>query len=305
MKILVTGAGGFVGVNLCGMLADAGHTVMAFSDLFPADPDLKILRRPGVEVVFGDVRGDLPMRGVDAVVHLAAFTSVPESIRCPVPCFDVNIKGTLNVLDLCIQNSVESVVVASSAAAADPQSPYGASKNAAETMCYAYSQTYGLRVTALRFSNLYGPHSAHKSSVIAQFCKAAATGEPLTVHGAGLQVRDFLHVADACRAILAAVEGNPGNGPYYVGAGHLTALRQVVDILCGIYDAEAEDGVPLVVEYTKQRGGEAERVNVGGLAETQDALGWEYEITLKRGIALTYDWFAGQTAKHQHGRAVA
>ena len=153
-----------------------------------------------------DVRGAL--EGQDAVVHLAADTRVMDSIENPAHNFENNVIGTFNLLELARELGVSRIVAASTGGAivgdvpppvhermaAQPTSPYGASKLMLEGYLSAYSAAFGIRGCALRFSNIYGPRSFHKGSVVAHFYKQLLSGEPLVVYGDGGQARDFLYV---------------------------------------------------------------------------------------------------------------
>lgn len=154
-------------------------------------------------------------RGVDCVVHLAAHAGVIPSIENPYYDFEVNILGTLNLLKAAVENNVEKFIFASSNAPLGnqnpamnetkvprPLSPYGASKLACEAYCSAFYHSYGLRTISLRFSNVYGPYSLHKNSVVAKFIKDAIIKKQLTIYGDGKQTRDLVYVDDLCRAIL-------------------------------------------------------------------------------------------------------
>ena len=159
----------------------------------------------------------------DAVVHLAAQTGVPKSLLNPRGDCQLNIVGTLNMLEACraAQNGASGprFVFASSNAplgrqtppatedkAPLPVSPYGASKLAGEAYCLAYHGSWGLGTVALRFGNVYGPYSAHKTSVVAKFLDDIETSGSIVIDGDGLQTRDFIYVEDLARALLAALE---------------------------------------------------------------------------------------------------
>ncbi|MFW6105662.1 MAG: NAD-dependent epimerase/dehydratase family protein, partial [Chloroflexota bacterium] len=152
------------------------------------------------------------------VVHLAAHTSVVASLEKPEEAWDINVNGTLNLLEACRRNGVDRFIFASSNAVVGeedppidetkiprPLSPYGASKLAGEALCSTYYHSFGVKTVALRFSNCYGPHAEHKPSVIAKFIDWARKGEPLVIYGDGSQTRDFVHVADICQAIDLAL----------------------------------------------------------------------------------------------------
>lgn len=171
-------------------------------------------------------------RGVDAIVHLVARTGVVDSIEDPRGDAEVNVLGTLNALLAACDGGAGAFVFASSGAplgsaappgheglAPRPLSPYGASKLAGEGLCSAFGGSYGLSATALRFTNVYGPYSYHKGSVVALCLKRIMDGDPLVVYGDGEQTRDFLYVNDLCDAAIATIARRPTAGLYQLGTG--------------------------------------------------------------------------------------
>lgn len=174
-----------------------------------------------VELIVGDIT-DIEMAekaalGMDCIVHLAANTGVGPSVENPRQDLQSNVLGILNMLEGAQKHNVERFVFASSSApvgetdppvheelAPRPVSPYGASKLAGEGYCSAYYRTYGIKTVALRFGNVYGPGSTHKTSVVAKFIKQALRGEPCVIYGDGSQTRDFIYIDDLVQAILKA-----------------------------------------------------------------------------------------------------
>jgi UDP-glucose 4-epimerase len=156
--------------------------------------------------------------GVQAVMHLAAHTNVVESVKTQELNFDNNVQGTFNLLQASVKHEVERFIFASTRGsivgdveppvhedmAPHPISAYGAGKLAGEGYCSAFWGAYGLKTISLRFSNVYGPISYHKGSVIAKFFRQVQVGQPLTVFGDGEQTRDFLLVEDLCQAVVKA-----------------------------------------------------------------------------------------------------
>lgn len=234
MRILVTGGCGFIGANLCHrLLASPNMTVRVLDNLSTGRQsyvdDVQRKAGRGIELLEGDIRDSAAVRtavqGVTAVVHLAAKTSVVDSVESPQETFDVNVVGTQTLLEACRMQGVRRFVLASSSAvlgeqalpaheqmAPKPISPYGAAKLGGEALCWAYCHSYGIRAIALRFSNAYGPYSAHKTSVIAKFINRARDGQPIIIYGDGSQTRDFIHVGDISRAIELALLHEPARG---------------------------------------------------------------------------------------------
>ena len=299
-RILVTGGAGFVGANLVRRVAgrcavrvlDSG--VAGSTNVLPGD----------VELVTADIRDGEAVRraltGVDAVVHLAAAGNVVDSVRDPQANFDVNVRGSLSVLDAARDAGVERIVVASTGGALmgnapgpvdegtvpRPLAPYGASKAAMEAYCHAYAGSYGLRSVILRFANLYGPLSAHKKGVVTTYFRALHQGEPLVVFGDGAASRDFLHVDDICSAIELALEADvPGGTTAHIASGVETTIDELA-ALCS--EIAGRPGHP--VEHRPARTGEVER-NVGSYRLAHDLLGFEPAVPLREGLADTWRWY--------------
>jgi UDP-glucose 4-epimerase len=241
-------------------------------------------------------------RDADAVVHLAANTGIADSLQDPLGHAATNVMGTLVVLEACRRRGVRACVVASSGAAVgeapppmredlvpNPISPYGASKLAAEAYCLTYRSTFGLSAVALRFSNVYGPHSGHKTSVVARFIATILEGSPLTVYGDGRQTRDFLFVRDLTAAVWAALEpGRAQHGVYQIGSGVETAITDLLGRLAAL--AHARLGRRPRVEHRPARAGEVAR-NFADPGRARRDLGWTPTTQLDRGLAETFDWF--------------
>jgi UDP-glucose 4-epimerase len=241
------------------------------------------------------------MTGVAAVVHLAAAGSVVESVASPWDNFEVNVRGSLTVLDAARRAGVERVVLASTGGALmgnaegpvdedsvpRPISPYGASKAAVEAYAHAYAGSYGLRTVALRFANLYGPFSEHKKGVITTFFRNLAAGDPLVVHGDGRASRDFMHVSDICTALeLALTADVPGGTTLHVATGVETSIDELAD-LCRRVAGRPDH--PL--EHRDRRAGEVER-NVASYRRAEQLLGFRPQTALADGLAATWRWYA-------------
>ncbi|UCE95320.1 MAG: SDR family NAD(P)-dependent oxidoreductase, partial [Candidatus Bathyarchaeota archaeon] len=217
--VLVTGGAGFIGSHVVDKLVGLGHEVVVLDNL--STGLLENLRRHvddgNVGFVEGDIREvrlvDRLFKRVDAVVHLAAVTSVPFSMSHPVLTNRVNLDGTLNLLRASLENNVERFVLVSSCAIygepcyspvdeehpMHPLSPYAASKLAAEHYCRVFKSAYGLDAVVLRPFNVYGDRQRREdmySGVITRFAESMLTGKPLVVYGDGSQTRDFVHVYD-------------------------------------------------------------------------------------------------------------
>lgn len=302
-NVLITGGAGFIGRHLADYLVgrpDVAVTVIDNESL----GDRKHLDLDNVRFVAGDLRNRDELRsaleGQDVVVHLAADTRVIESIADPGHNFDSNVIGTFNLLELCRELGVGRVVAASTGGAIlgdvqppvheemapQPTSPYGASKLMLEGYLSAYSSSYGLSSCALRFSNIYGPRSFHKGSVVAHFYKRVLAGEKLVVYGDGSQTRDYLYVGDLVEGIWAAVD-SPAQGAYQLGTGIPTTVNQLLDSMRSV------TGLELDVEYHDFRAGEV-RDTWCEIDKARKGFGFDPATRLEDGMRATWDWFAAQ-----------
>jgi UDP-glucose 4-epimerase len=296
---LVTGGCGFVGSNLLRVLAARGVAVRVLDDL-------SVGRREDAgdaELVVGDIRDadavDAALRDVAVVVHLAAHTRVIESIADPLGSFDANVRGTVTLLEAVRHRpGIRRFILASTGGAilgdapppvhedmpARPVSPYGASKLACEGYCSAYFGAYGTPTVALRFSNVYGPGSYRKGSVVAAFLRAIQAGEPLVVYGDGRQTRDFLYVDDLCAAVVAAADRPCDGQVFHVASGHETAIGDLAATILRI------TGTTSAIEHRPARAGEVLR-NCARIDRARAVLGYAPAVALDDGLARTWRWF--------------
>jgi len=305
-KYLVTGGAGFIGVNLVRALAPVARSLRVLDNLTAGrQEDLEDLP---VDLLVGDIRDpdtvDQAMEGVEVVVHLAAHTGVVASVADPMLDFSVNVTGTLNLLQAAVRHQVSRFVFASTGGAIvgeavppvhedlppRPLSPYGAGKLAGEGYCSAFWGSYGLRTVPLRFSNIYGPYSYHKGSVIAKFFRQILAGEEITIYGDGEQTRDFLHVQDLCDALLSAIQLEvPFGCPIQLGTGRETSINTLVKLLRQTVGTQSFPPV----RYAPPRAGEVQR-NYVSLAKAKKYLGFTPKTDLLKGLELTWDWFREQ-----------
>ena len=305
--VVVTGGAGFVGAHVVRALVAAGDQVRVVDDLSTGHRayldgvphDLVVARTsdgPAVRAA---------LAGARAVIHLAARTSIPESIDDPLGSFEENVGTTVALLAMARDLGVERFVLASSNAAlgnhppplheglvASPTSPYGASKLAGEAYVQAFAATYGMTACALRFSNVYGSWSLHKTSVVAAWIRAAEAGEPLLVNGDGSQTRDYVHANDLAEATLAVIDA-PANAVagqvFQVGAGVETSLLELVEVLRGAV------GRPLTIRHGPPRPGDVAR-NASLCAKADERLGWHARTRLDEGLAGTVAWYRSALA---------
>jgi UDP-glucose 4-epimerase len=303
--VLVTGGAGFVGVNLAPVLASLGYQTRCLDNFSVGRLD--DAKRAGYdEIVEADILDPVATADAaldcDRVVHLAAQCGVPASIADPVTDAEVNVRGTLNVLIAARDAGAGGFVFASSNAPLGeitppaheqivprPTSPYGASKLAGEAYCSAFARSYGLPTVALRFSNVYGPFSYHKGSVVAALAKQALDGEPLTVYGDGSQTRDFVFVEDLCRGIGSAVAdrgdaSDRGRSTVlHLGSGVETTVLEVAGMI-----ATRFGGVP--IDHQPARAGDVPRSGAD-ISAARRQLDFAPSTTLDQGLDRTVAWF--------------
>ncbi len=300
MRVLVTGGAGFIGANLVRLLVADRHAVTVLDNL--SSGRLEYLAGLDLEIMNADILDcdevQRALVGHDAVVHLAAQTGVPLSVADPQGDCQVNVIGTLNVLEAARRRNVRRVVFASSNAplgrqeppatedkAPLPVSPYGASKLAGEAYCLAYHGSWGLPTIALRFGNAYGPFSTHKPSVIAAFMRAARAGKAVTIDGDGSQTRDFVHVADLCRAIVLALGSDIGGEIFQTATGVETSIARLAALIQQTVDGNIQ------MSHGAARQGDVRR-NFAEIQKAHRLLAWSPRVSLDEGLRDTWDWFS-------------
>ncbi len=303
--VLVTGGAGFVGANLVRLLLDSGYQVRVLDNF--STGQRAYLDGLDLEIHEGDILDiaavERAVDGVDGIVHLAAQTGVPGSLADPRQDCEVNVMGTLNLLEAArarqeaVGRQIRFVFASSNAplgkqpppATEDkaplPISPYGASKLAGEGYCLAYHGSWGLGTVVLRFANLYGPYSAHKNSVVAKFIKDILSKGAITIHGDGKQTRDFIYVSDLCRAVVLGLRNNNISGEVFqIATGVETSISQLAQTVQMQMDRLVE------VQHTSPRQGDI-RKNYSGVDKAAKLLGWKPLVPLDDGLAETVTWF--------------
>lgn len=302
-NLLVTGGCGFIGANLAPLLRGRGHRVTILDDFSRGSRD-HLDDVGAYTIIEADIRNeDAVARAAahqDAIVHLAAYGSVVESVVAPEENFSVNVEGTFRVLNAARRAGVKQVVFASTGGALignasppvdersvpRPISPYGASKLAGEGYCCAFAHAYDMSVTALRFANVVGPISWHKKGAVTAFFKAIMSGHPIRIFGDGTATRDFLYVDDLCRGIIAALEAKKaGFNAYHLASGREVSVKELAKIAC---QAAAAPNHP--IHFDTRRKGEVER-NFANYELAERELGFSPTVSIEEAMALTWAWF--------------
>lgn len=299
-RVLVTGGAGFIGRRVVRALLAEGHEVTV--------ADLRLFPDKEVRTLVGDLcepeaaaRAVEP--GTNVIIHLAAVTSVLESVNDPVSTHRLNVDATARLLELARENEVSNFVFASTNAVAGnvgstvmnervplrPLTPYGATKAAAEMILGAYSSCYDINCTALRFSNVYGPGMEAKDSFIPRLMRAARDGSGVQVRGDGSMVRDVVHVDDVVQGLFIAWQAGH-TGPLILGSGQSVTVSEMVET------ARRVTGKPIPAENVPIMNGEMPAVILDISAIT--ALGYRPRYDLERGMATVWPDFdpEGQAA---------
>ena len=324
MNWLITGGCGFIGTSLIARLllnTDVKHNIRILdnlstgtrSDLSSVASFVEVenidnlsISLDGVELVVGDILDeDLAYKvtkNIDVIVHLAANTGVGPSVENPrFDCF-TNVIGVFNYLDAARINKVPRFIFASSGAPAGevdppiheelpphPVSPYGASKLAGEGYCSAYNKSFGIDTVMLRFGNVYGPRSLHKSSVVAKFIRQALDGETLEVYGDGTQTRDFIYIDDLVDAlILSSHVDNIGGEAFQIASGMETTVGEMTDNLIHVMEQYGIKNIKVINGET--RIGDVTR-NYSDTTKAKQRLNWQPKVSQEEGLLKTVEYF--------------
>ena len=300
MKILVTGGCGFVGANLISLLVPQGHHVRVLDD--ESTGRRSDIDGFDVEFVKGSVTDadivSAAVQGMDAVVHLAADTRVMDSIEDPVKNFETNVVGSFTLLQAMRKASVRRIVAASTGGAilgevpcpvhenivAQPVSPYGASKLAMEGYLSAFGGAYGFNCASLRFSNVYGPYSSRKQSVVALYFRKIMNGEELVVFGDGEQVRDYVYSEDLVGGVVSALESE-AVGVFQLGTGVPTSLNQLIAEMRHVVGPLGD----FKVRYVDRRPGEIVNTYCD-ISKASQSFDYSAPTSVQEGLVKTWEW---------------
>jgi UDP-glucose 4-epimerase len=303
MKVLVTGGAGFIGSNLVRHLVERGDDVRVLDNFSTGSRGN--LEQLDVEIVEGELRSyervHNAVRGTEIVFHLGALGSVPRSVQDPLTSNAVNVEGTLNAMLAARDEGVRRVVFSSSSSvygskrelpvneslAADPISPYGVAKLAAERYCVSFSRVYeSLETVVLRYFNVFGPRQSPLSQYAAMvplFITAIAADEPVTIFGDGEQSRDFTYVANVIDATVRAAGADGANGRIFnIAAGSPASVNAVADAIGRIL------GKPVERCFAPPRPSEI-RDSWADVTAARETLGYEPTVDLEEGLRRTIE----------------
>jgi nucleoside-diphosphate-sugar epimerase len=312
MRYLVTGGAGFIGSNTVDELVRRGHSVVVLDDLSSGKEDNLAEVRNKITFIKGSISDiEIIRRAIfeaDYVIHLAARTSVPFSMKDPIETNRVNIDGTLNVLVAARDAKVKRIVFAASSSAygetptlpkvesmePQPISPYGVTKFVGELYLQTFGRCYGLENVCLRYFNIFGPRqdpTSQYSGVLAKFCTAFLEETEPVIYGDGTQSRDFTYVDNAVQANLLACEAPAASGRVFnVGTGDRINLNQVVEALGRI------SGKPMKASYDPPRDGDI-RDSQADISRARAVLGYEPTVALEEGLQRTFEWYRATQSK--------
>ena len=311
MRYLVTGGAGFIGSNTVDELVRRGHGVVVLDDLSSGKEDNLAEVRSKITFMKGSITDIEPVQKAmvqaDYVIHLAARTSVPRSVKDPIDTNRINVDGTLNVLVAARDNKVKRVVFAASSSAYGdtptlpksedmqpvPISPYGVSKYVGELYAQTFGRCYGLENVCLRYFNIFGPRQdpdSPYSGVLSRFSTSFLDSTPPVVFGDGEQTRDFTYVDNAVQANILACEAPSASGrTFNVGTGHAVSLNQVLQML------QKTSGKTLETKYEPSREGDI-RDSLADIRLAKEFLGYEPTVLFEEGLERTYAWYQAHHA---------
>jgi len=306
---LVTGGAGFIGSHIVQKIVTMGERVRVFDNFSSGKRENLHGLENKIEVIFGDLLDEGVVRkamdGVEVVFHQAALRSVPFSVENPAAVNRVNVEGTVNILIAARDARVRRVVYASSSSVYGdslelpkseqslprPISPYAVSKLTGEYYCRVFSQLYGLETVSLRYFNVYGPRqdpTSQYAAVIPRFIHWSLRGEPLEVHGDGLQSRDFTYIDNVVTANMLAAQCSDGIGEAFnVGQGSAHNLLDLANLLQDIF------GMELRLLHTSSRPGDV-RHTLADISKAKRCLGYKPHISFEEGIVRTARYFTDE-----------
>src|SRR4030043_1297623 len=316
--ILVTGGAGFIGSHLCERLLSDRNKVICL-DNFDSfyDPSVKIKNVEGVkkkspelfELVTGDIRNPAHLKGVlqenqiDSVVHLAARAGVRPSISDPLLYQDVNIRGTIVLLEACKAHGIKNFIFASSSSVygenqrvpfteedldIQPISPYGATKRAGGLLCVSHHPLYGMNIACLRIFTAYGPRQRPEMA-IHKFTRLIDQGEKIPIYGDGSTRRDYTYIDDLIEGILGVIRYHKGFEVYNLGESKTTSLIELIKLIEEAFGKKAN------IEMLEPQAGDVS-VTYADITKAKGLLKYQPRVKMKEGIKRFVEWYKAQRA---------
>jgi len=317
MNVLITGVAGFIGSNLVERLLNKGHFVIGIDNFdilydsrFKINNLSEALKNENFEFSSLDIREDTALKlifskhKIDVVVHLAARAGVRRSIQEPKIYEDINVMGTLNILNLCKEFSIKNLIFASSSSVYGnldkvpfkendfsdrPISPYAASKRAGELLCYTYSQLYNLPITCLRFFTVYGPRQ-RPDMAIHKFTRLIDEGKPITMYGDGSSSRDYTYIDDVVDAIVSLIKKPHSYEIINIGNGNQIKLKYLIELI----SKELQKN-PIIKQMPIQQGDV--NITYADITKAKELINYCPKITIKQGITKFVSWYKEKKAK--------
>jgi UDP-glucuronate 4-epimerase len=313
MNFLVTGGAGFIGSHVCERLLRDGHNVWAFDDLNDFyDPahkrrnlrELQALAKP-FEFIHGDITDRAALDEIfssvkfDQVIHLAARAGVRPSLLRPALYQQVNVEGTVNVLEAARTVGVKKITIASSSSVygvnskapfsesapiTSAISPYAASKLACETLGHVWHHIYNMDVAMLRFFTVYGPRQ-RPDLAIYKFTKLICAGKPIPVFGDGTAARDYTFVSDTVDGVVACTKKEFGYQIFNLGESETISLSQMIELLEGALGKKA------IIDRQPLQPGDVP-LTFADISKARAQLGYDPKTKFERGIKIFVDWFS-------------
>jgi len=301
-KYLITGGGGFIGSNIVEELLSKGEFVRVLDNFSTGRRQnvSEFISNSNFELIEGDLRSyhivQVAVKGIDFVLHQGALPSVPRSVKDPITTNDVNVNGTLNILDAALNAGVKRVVYASSSSIYGeseelpkredmkpaPESPYAVSKYAGERYCQVFTKLYGLETVCLRYFNVFGPRqdpNSQYSAVIPKFMQLIKEGKRPIIYGDGKATRDFTYVSNVISAnLLACVAEGVVGETYNIACGERITINHLVKKLSDIFDVKIE---PI---YADSRPGEIKH-SYASIEKAKRDLGYDVKVPFDEGVA--------------------
>lgn len=309
MKILVTGAAGFLGSHICEKYVTNENTVYAVDSLMNGNLNniRSLFHKKNFKYIQGDIRSSevyskIPT-DLDAIIHLAAQIHVDRSIVNPGETFEINVNGTLKLLEFARMNDIGKILFASTSevygsAQSVPMNedhplsamhPYGVSKIAADRLCYSYNETYDLGVDIIRCFNFFGPRQKDTGygGVIAIFVNRVFQEKPPIIYGDGNQTRDYMYVDDAVEAYdkILKQNGNPGKNGINIGSGRELSVNKIAELT-----AKYGHHKNLNPVHVEARPVEVQRL-FADISKAKKLIGFAPKVTFEQGLQLLVDWY--------------